>query len=360
MKIAYIIDCALNVEKPCSVFKKVLLQAHEWVISGHSVSIYSVLSGVKYDVHSQHVTKLRMLRDSRNPFVKLSNMWLSSSSICRDINAKPVDIIYTRYLLFTISWINLIKHNKVIMEINSNDDVEYKRNSLFTQLYNKMFKTTLLKNIFSFVAVTHELAKYISSYSEKEVEVIGNGTLQFFSPSSLAGVSSNYKANLLFVASPGNACHGLDVILEMATQLSEYQFTIVGYDGDSVNNIEYTGYLHGKDLKAVLNNADIGISALAIQRHGMHEACPLKSREYFSHGLPVIGNYSDPDMSNTEAYLKISPEKNLDIAVMDTRKFISNWMAQTDRKELVLTISKPLLSTEFKEKKRLVFFERAL
>jgi hypothetical protein len=46
----------------------------------------------------------------------------------------------------------------------------------------------------------------------------------------------------------------------------------------------------------VLAQANLGISTLALQRKGMRQACPLKSREYAARGLPFVFAHEDDDV----------------------------------------------------------------
>jgi glycosyltransferase involved in cell wall biosynthesis len=56
------------------------------------------------------------------------------------------------------------------------------------------------------------------------------------------------------------------------------------------------GVLARERCDQVLAQANLGISTLALQRKGMRQACPLKSREYAARGLPFVFAHDDDDV----------------------------------------------------------------
>ena len=102
------------------------------------------------------------------------------------------------------------------------------------------------------------------------------------------------------------------VIRGMAEMLGDadlsVSLTIVG-DGSELNNLKqlaescgvadrvvFAGPQSGADLEAICSGADAAIGSLALHRIGVHEASPLKSREYCLAGLPFVYSYTDPDL----------------------------------------------------------------
>lgn len=351
MSVVYIVECEFSIENPNSIIKKVLLQTTEWISLGYDVYIYSLKSNVRYHVNSKIIKVLGdEISKSDSAFRKLTKIWSISKKIKDDLESIRVDIIYTRYLLFTYYFKVVFKRYLVCMEINSNDEVEYEKYSFATKVYNRITKKSLLNEVNGFVCVTNELKDYIAKYSSVRVEVIANGIK--YVKRNLH--STNNIPRMVFVASPGNACHGYDILLDLADQLTEYKFDIVGYEGQTRGNVRHYGYLEKKDLENVLMNADFGISALAIERHGMYEACPLKSREYYSYGLPVIGNYIDTDIEDGKYYAHVNSHDIFETATK-IRNLVDYWEKVEDRKEKVLIFSEKLLEHKKKEKKRLDF-----
>ncbi|MCH2088923.1 MAG: glycosyltransferase [Pseudoalteromonas sp.] len=365
MYIAYVIDCDFSIDKPSSVTKKVLLQANTWVGLGHQVMIYSISSSLKYNANEKCINTLgRSFSKTTNPLSKLFKLWRTSWFIYEDIKKVRPDVVYSRYLLYTPFITSIYKGFSSIVEVNSNDDIEYERASVFTRYYNRLFKRLLLGDVNGLVCVTDELAGYISKYSNVKNIVIANGydfsavkseALEECKESVVTNWSKMNKPSLIFIASPGNACHGLDILLKVAKVLVDYNFKIVGYNGVNTENIKYYGYLNKDELYEQLANSDIGISALAIERHGMLEACPLKSREYLAYGLPVIGNHFDPDIYGKDIYLKVNND-DVEKMAIQIDLFVKGWMNTKNKKTVVRKLAEPLVSHEAKERNRLNFF----
>lgn len=119
--------------------------------------------------------------------------------------------------------------------------------------------------------------------------------------------------NLLMVASIRDN-HGVDrVINGMSSYLRsgntrKVVFHVVG-DGEIVPNLKrmvseegladcviFYGFKSGQELDEIYRKADIGVSALGFHRLGVFYASPLKSKEYFAKGLPVVGTTVEHDV----------------------------------------------------------------
>ncbi|YCM42631.1 glycosyltransferase [Verrucomicrobiaceae bacterium 227] len=106
---------------------------------------------------------------------------------------------------------------------------------------------------------------------------------------------------LLFVASDFVPWHGLDILLEKVRETGvEFILDVVGKV--HANHLEtaanderviFHGVLDQDKLTKLIDSADVGLSCFALERKGMKEACPLKVREYLSHGLPVYSGHRD-------------------------------------------------------------------
>lgn len=106
---------------------------------------------------------------------------------------------------------------------------------------------------------------------------------------------------ILFVASRFFAWHGLDRLLN-AARLSQAEFIvdIVGEvePGDLANCKSDARFVHHgtRDqsyISHLAHGAWIGMTSLALDRKGMHQACTLKVREYLGAGLPVYSGHDD-------------------------------------------------------------------
>lgn len=356
MKIAYIIDGEFDFEMPNSVAKKVISQVKHWCDLKHDIFIYSTQSGTCFNFNEfTEVNLVKGYSDSDSALSKLVKYWRVTASISKDIKSKGFDVIYTRHLLFSLPLRRLFDCTKSVMEINSNDEVEYTKYSLFSKFYNKFGKRLLTAKVDRFVCVTNELDSYISSNSSpnQKKHVIANG-IEF--PSNEKCRSKLEFDSFIFVASPGNACHGLDLLLNIAEILPDYRFNIVGYEGENYDNVIYHGYLSGGDLTAVMESSSLGFSALAIERHGMKEACPLKSRLYATFGLPMVGNYIDTDLDGSQYYLQLSNSSDASLSASEIKGFLQSLEEATVSKSKIRNDYQEILNTFSKEEARLKIF----
>ena len=124
--------------------------------------------------------------------------------------------------------------------------------------------------------------------------------------------------NLLMVASIRDN-HGTDRVIQ---GMSDYYkqggsrkliFHIVG-EGEAIPKLKalvnerdnvkekviFHGFKSGKQLEEMYEISDIGVSALGFHRIGVYYCSPLKSKEYFAKGLPIIGTTAEKDILETK------------------------------------------------------------
>lgn len=153
---------------------------------------------------------------------------------------------------------------------------------------------------------------------------IGNG-IAFGSDTSLAGCDRREdEFNLIAVAQMAD-WHGYDRLIKALFLLHEKKLdtkvhlTLVG-NGTALSGLRalaerlglqgqvtFTGMLTGDQLDQAFSTADIGVASLGLYRKGLHEASDLKSREYMSRGLCVMGVGSDPDFPPDSPYRFLVP-----------------------------------------------------
>ena len=141
--------------------------------------------------------------------------------------------------------------------------------------------------------------------------------------------------HLLMVASV-RSNHGADrVIKGLSTYMKKAPkrnvvFHIVG-DGEAIpelkelvktlGNVEklvvFNGFMAGQALEDIYQVGDIGVSAIGFHRLGVYYASPLKSKEYFAKGLPVVGTTVEHDVlkSKSSEYYLAFPEDDTDIDI---------------------------------------------
>jgi hypothetical protein len=108
---------------------------------------------------------------------------------------------------------------------------------------------------------------------------------------------------------------------------------------------------------AALARADVGIGTLALHRKQLHEASPLKVREYLAVGLPVLYAYEDPDADVLgKGVLRIAnSETNVDDEIDRVDAFVQAARGQRIPREAVAHIDYTA-----KEGQRLELFERLI
>lgn len=165
------------------------------------------------------------------------------------------------------------------------------------------------------VAVTREIAEAVRAVPGRPsppTVILPNGIV----PSDAqAGDSRLGKPELLFVASEFAPWHGLDLLLQdlpdvgnpfilhVVGGVSESLRALAGHD----SRVTFHGSLTQKQIADVAASCWAGVSAMALERKGMFEACPLKVREYLNLGLPVIGSHADVFPDHFAYYTKATP-----------------------------------------------------
>ena len=89
----------------------------------------------------------------------------------------------------------------------------------------------------------------------------------------------------------------------------------------------------------------------------MHEASPLKSREYLARGLPVIGAYEDTDIPEASpVYLRLPNQKGAIVNhITDVEAFIASWRGRRVQHSEI-----DYLDTSVKEAQRLEFLRQCI
>ena len=125
------------------------------------------------------------------------------------------------------------------------------------------------------------------------------------------------------------------------------------------SNIKFHGYLTEVDAIDVISRMDIGISTLALHRKKMNEACPLKTRQYFALGLPVIGAHFDPDLPDGADFFLNLPnvENNIEPMKEEILNFVNGSFQNDSLRYSIRQFAYQYLSERKKENSRLNFFQ---
>jgi len=352
MKIVYLVNADLHSNS--GVIQKIKQQSAQWTKQNHTVYFVSYETMSIYNSEYQIVYKEKTVDIKLGKIGKLIKLLHNSYSIKKMLEKIDFDIIYTRNIRYMPFITRILKTNSVVIEINSDETSEYKIESKFRYIYNVLTRDLILKEADGFVSVSRELEVKLEKYNKPTI-VIANGI-----DTTLYHVveKKNAQPILIFIGSPNQAWHGLDKIVEMSKHFKDYQFYIVGTDGEDTHNLKYFGYLSHEESQKLLDKADIGIGTLSLYKNNMNEASPLKTRHYLACGLPLIYAYIDTDISESEEFvLKLeNQEDNLDYEKID--KFIKKVFNNSAINRQAREVAKSVLDYNKKEILRLAFFQK--
>lgn len=300
--------------------------------------------------------------------LELMEIYPKLPQICHKLNIKAV---YFR--IFSLSWASdnlfyeLRKQGiKIAVEIPTYPFWKEKWMDVLDKFKKGRFLTAFkraLTNVVYFV-YAHRLKKYVTTivtFSDKK-ELWGV---------SVTGIANGYDfqelekekklktreedLHLLMVASV-RSNHGADrVIKGLSTYMKKdpkrnIVFHIVG-DGDAipelkelVNNLGnvqkqviFHGFMTGQALEDIYHIGDIGVSALGFHRLGVFYASPLKSKEYFAKGLPVVGTTVEHDVlrSKCNKYYLAFSENDTDIDIEKVCSFYEGLQSQNCTNKLI-------------------------
>ncbi|PLY10470.1 MAG: hypothetical protein C0626_05705 [Arcobacter sp.] len=356
MRIAYILDDDISTRT--GVVNKIDSKIRQWEKYGNQVQVFSLRS--KKDISCiYNGVIISTLSINKSIFRKFFAQYKNIKTLRKElIHFKP-DIIYLRHMKYYIGIVSAF--NSVcnyVIELNSNDLAESKRNNILVHLYNKLTRSILLKHAAGFVSVSHELIHSpIFSKYKKPFIVVGNG--YDFNSAQYIHKENNKIVRFVFIGTPQQSWHGIDKVITMAKYFKNYEFHIIGMTNQELqttaSNITTYGYLTQEKSEEIIASCDIGISTLALHRKNMTEACPLKSRQYLACGLPIIIGYKDTDINeNLEYILSIG---NYESNVSDNFEKIENFIKEIKKINFdkIRIDMKSLLDYENKELKRVEF-----
>jgi hypothetical protein len=121
------------------------------------------------------------------------------------------------------------------------------------------------------------------------------------------------------------------------------------------NLVKFHGVKNKDEIIEIAKNSNIAVSSLALYLNNMTEACPLKSREYISIGIPFFYGYDDIDIPSDNIFgLKIPNENNL-IEISTILVWLNNIKSNSIKLELDWHFLRKNISWEAKLKKYLDF-----
>ena len=358
MKILYLVD--VDLEQTSGVATKVSSQVEIIKNMGHEVHLLSLISLSFFDEKHNRLSKKLLVKKSSSKFSFLINLYKSSFLLKALLSELDFDIVYMRYRPYDILFKSAIKHKSVIAEMNTVYEKETKTRSMAAYLYYTLFKRQSFRSMDGFICVSDEIRKKTLECKYTSL-VIANGImLQNFT--DIVDQPGNVKPKIVFIGSPNQVWHGLDKFIYLSTQLEDYDFHIIGSEGQNGKNLFYHGYLGEEEAFEFIKKCDVGISSTAMHRLSMEEASPLKSRQYLALGLPIIYAYNDTDLVDDYLFALKLPNEELNIynSVKVIQKFIEYVYNNVSIRKQARAFAVENLDIRVKEEKRLQFMENIL
>lgn len=357
MKILYLLN--EEISKPTGIAKKIQLQTSMWRRAGWIVNVLSLSSSDLFtSIDSGSVLIKR--RENSGVVDKFVRNWRGFSKLRSYINNFKPEVIYSRGHLYSPNMIKSMLGTPYIVELNSIDVNEAMNLGIPTYYYNKLTRHVFLKNASGFVSISKEIDNHESfkKFANPSI-IIANG--YEFERYERETKYSDDTPHAIFIGSEDNPWYGTDKIVEMAKNLPSIQFHIIGnIRARDLSNVKFYGTLSEDAANSIIRRCHVGISSLGLHRNKMMEASPLKSRQYFSSGLPVIMGYKDTDLTGDEDYCYNigNYEKNVKNNINNIKAFIHNCMRFDGRQ--IYADAKNKLSLKLKEEKRMNFIIRVM
>ncbi len=359
MKIAYVIE--VDPFKNTGIVKKINNQISFWLKSGHQVQAFvlwpnaSGNKGIKFLEGQYFSNKLIDLLPSGFLKTYLTKIYCIAG-IDDALNNYVPDIVYIRQNIWYPGLPRVLKKYRSILEINS---VDYLEMDFYSYLKRKTYmfgKNKIMMAASGLVAISPDIVKHYSHYG-LPIAVVSNG-IDLSKFKNVPKPLNKNPASLLFVGSKDMQWHGLNKILELAREMPQYTFRIVGYEstdiaGKKPKNMKFYGWMDTKELDKLYTESNIGIGSFGNHFVGKKTDSTLKVLEYLANGLPVILGHKDADFKDTDFVFKITDENNDLIALKSIERFIElNKNRRVTKKEI------RKIDSQNKERERLTFFEK--
>jgi hypothetical protein len=355
MKIAYYLVHDLT--RNDGVVKKIKSQISEWENLGVEVKVFAISGFCENSIIDANIYGFSGFISSRiRP----------NKNLLTDIDEFKPDLVYLRYDTVTANILYLAKKYKLICELNTLDRDEAKlffKNNANLKSTFRLLAFYLLRNKFfhqmaGLVSVTQEILNHqsIRKYHLPQVCIPNSiQTSQF--PTLKSPDPSQQRIGLFFMGTPDQPWQGFDILENMALELPEFDFHVVGLMKPSYENVYFHGFLSMEKYLPIMKSCHVCIGTLALFRKKMTEACPLKIREYVAYGFPIIIGYKESmfeDHSHLPEWaLEIDPENP---SINSIREFCLSMRDKIVSHEE----SFPLIDSGILEKKRVDFFSQVI
>ncbi len=355
MKLAYYLVHDLT--RNDGVVKKIKSQISEWEKLGHEVRVFAISDFCENPAFKVNIYGFSGFISSRI---------LSNKKLLEDIDEFNPDLVYLRYDTVTANILYLAKRYKLVCELNTIDRDEAKLffksqvdlKSTFRLLAFFLLRNKFFQQMEGLVSVTQEILNHpsIRKYQIPKV-CIPNSIQSSAYPILKTLASDQQRIGLFFMGTPDQPWQGFDILENLAKDLPQFDFHVVGLMKPSYDNVYFHGFLSMDKYLPIMKSCHVCIGTLALFRKKMTEACPLKIREYVSYGFPIIIGYKESmfeDHSHLPEWaLEINPQSP---SLNSIREFCENMRDRIVSHEEAY----PLIDSGILEKKRIDFFRKVI
>jgi len=361
MKIAYV---TIHIEPKLingGVGNKINSQVSIWKSMGHSVTLFSL---TPEPISAIPAVEQFLFKPVTNIFLLkfLTRELARSAALTRlisQVRRYQPDVIYFRFGLFALPLQKLFRIAPVVMEVNSNDQVEYRSRGPFFYWLNRITRNFMFSHSAGWIASSRELADLEANrLHRKPVCVVSNGIeLDKYAP---IPAPQNRRPVLALVGSPGMSWHGVDKLILLAEHYPDLDIRVIGYRRDEIegtipDNVRLYGYLEPEEVRRVLTEVDAVFGTLALHRKKMEEASPLKVRESLAYGIPVILAYRDTDLADIDSDLFLHLP-NTQPNVLEHARTIHDFAFRVMGRRVERSLVLERINQYQKEERRLKFF----
>jgi hypothetical protein len=244
--------------------------------------------------------------------------------IRRQVRRYAPGIVYYRYQTSIWHWLGLRaggapwvqEHNT--LELNELDPVANRREHRMERWIGRRFR----RDAAGLVGVTAEVLAH-------QQAIAGRPRPGLVVPNSIAAVAPAGAARFpgsrrMVMVAHFAPWHGLDRALDLMErpEMTGFRLHVVGTGGpvdelasriERAPNVLREGILEGPALDRLIQSCDLALSALALHRKGMAEACPIKVRHYLGLGVPVVMAHADPDLTGDLPFVLRVPDDDAPI-----------------------------------------------
>ena len=350
MRIAYVVPWSGRLD--AGVMKnKVDVQVDRWRRAGHVVRTF-VLRRAGEPTEP-------MGTDEGRHIVTYSGVWtrfIAVHQILAAVGAWQPSLVYARYDLWWPSLPRVARRVPVVMEVNTDDVLEQRLGRPLPQrAFNRLTRRSVLSTCSGLVFVTEELARSDRFRRSSCIStVIANS---FDLEGTCPSPPPPKRGTRIAFLGTGEAWQGVDHVVCLARLFPDWEFDLAGVDASDTPsappNVRCHGFLSKREYEPILRQANAAIGSLALYRKGLHEASPLKVRDYLAHGIPTIIGYRDTDFPNGAPFLLQIPNEPgaVERSAALIRDFVVEWHdRRVDRSSI------QHIDVAVKEAERLTFF----